>query len=335
VPIHVSETAPGVHRLVLPLGVHGLDTVNCWVLAGGDGLTLVDPGVHRPEPEHDHGLAQIDAGLRTLGRTLRDVRRVLVTHAHIDHYGMAGRLLAETGAQLLMHAATDLDCEKYRHPDTAVARRRDLLTDHGMTGTDRETVASGLRDWLPYLHSVVEAGVRLRGGERLDGGSREWEVVHTPGHSAGHVCLWSGTDGLLLSGDHLLPGVSPPVTFERGFDENPLASYLRSLEAVRDLGPELVLPGHGRPFRDVARRISAIAYGKTRRVERIFDALAARPQSVTELTALIRAEMLGYQQHLAIAETLANLAYLRHQGRVERRIRASGDYEWCAVEAAG
>ena len=82
-----------------------------------------------------------------------------------------------------MHALTDLDCEKYRHPDTAVARRRDTYADHGLPPTDEAAVAHELRNWLPYLHSVVEAPTRLRGGEHLPIGGRAWEVVHTPGHS--------------------------------------------------------------------------------------------------------------------------------------------------------
>jgi glyoxylase-like metal-dependent hydrolase (beta-lactamase superfamily II) len=94
----------------------------------------------------------------------------------------------------------------------------------------------------------VEASTRLKGGERFAVGGRTLEMLHTPGHSLGHICLHSPDDGLLFSGDHLLSGVTPSVTFERGFDANPLASYLDSLRLVAELGPRLVLPGHGQPF---------------------------------------------------------------------------------------
>ena len=125
------------------------------------------------------------------GYELRDVSRILVTHAHIDHYGLGGRLMELTGAELLMHAMTDLDCEKYRHPDTARARRRDTYADHGVSEAERMDLADYLTRWLPYLHSVVEASRRLRGGEQLEIGGDTWDVVHTPGHSLGHVCLCS------------------------------------------------------------------------------------------------------------------------------------------------
>jgi Metallo-beta-lactamase superfamily len=90
------------------------------------------------------------------------------------------------------------------------------------------------------------------------------EVIHTPGHSPGHVCLWSAADRILLSGDHLLPKIASPVTFERGFERDPMSSYLDSLRRVAALGPALVLPGHGEPFPDGARRAAAVERTKRR-----------------------------------------------------------------------
>jgi glyoxylase-like metal-dependent hydrolase (beta-lactamase superfamily II) len=143
------------------------------------------------------------------------VSRIVVTHAHIDHYGLAGRLMELTGAELAMHTHTDLDCEKYRHPDTARARRRDTYADHGVSEAERTDLAEHLIRWMPYLHSVVEASRRLRGGEEMVVGEDRWEVVHTPGHSLGHVCLWSPAHRVLLSGDHLLPAITPASTARR------------------------------------------------------------------------------------------------------------------------
>lgn len=274
--VDVSREADGVTRLALPIGVHGIETVNAYALADGDHVTLVDCGVWRADPVDD-GLAALRRGLRAAGYEPVDVSRIIVTHAHIDHYGLSGRLMELTGAQLWMHALTDLDCEKYRHPDTAMARRRDTYSDHGLPEAELETVAYGLEDWMPYLHSVVEASTRLRGGERIGIGGRDWHVVHTPGHSVGHICLWSPELGIVLSGDHLLPGVTPPVTFERGFDADPLRSYLESLERIESLRPALVLPGHGKPFGDAPRRIEAIVRSKMRRLAAIRQAIGDRP----------------------------------------------------------
>ena len=321
----------GVTRLPLPVGLHGIATVNAYVLADGANVTLVDCGVWRADPADD-GLGALQQGLRTAGYELADVSRIVITHAHIDHYGLAGRLMELTGAQLWMHALTDLDCEKYRHPDTAIARRRDTYTDHGLPAAELPAVAHGLRDWMPYLYSVVEASTRLQGGEKIAIGGRDWEVVHTPGHSTGHLCLWSPDLEVVLSGDHLLPGVTPPVTFERGFDADPLRSYLDSLRRIEALRPAQVLPGHGNPFGEVQRRIEAILRNKLRRLNAIRQAIEDGPVTVVEIADRVFTRvMLQHQRSFALAETLAHIAYLRHDGVVERRIRPDGVYEWYAT----
>ncbi|HXV93638.1 MAG TPA: MBL fold metallo-hydrolase [Pseudonocardia sp.] len=318
----------GVTRVALPVGVSAVDSVNMHVLADGDRATLVDCGVWRPDLP-DGGLAAVEAGLERAGYALRDVSRIVVTHAHIDHYGLAGRLMELTGAELAMHTFTDLDCEKYRHPDTARARRRDTYADHGVPEAERTDLADHLTRWMPYLYSVVEASRRLRGGEELRIGGDRWEVVHTPGHSLGHVCLFSPARGVLLSGDHLLPAITPPVTFERGFDADPLRSYLDSLRSIAARGPRLVLPGHGRPFGDAVGRIDAIVRNKMRRLVSIRRAIEERPSTVTELAdRLVVKAVLAHQRQLAINETLAHIAFLRWSGLIERRIRPDGIYEW-------
>ncbi|GEL18852.1 MBL fold metallo-hydrolase [Pseudonocardia asaccharolytica] len=329
-----SDPVAGLTRVALPVGVNAVESVNMHVLTDGDRVTIVDCGVWRPDLP-DGGLDAVEAGLERAGYALRDVSRIVVTHAHIDHYGLAGRLMELTGAELQMHTMTDLDCEKYRHPDTARARRRDTYADHGVSETERTDLADHLTRWMPYLHTVVEASRRLRGGEQLAIGADRWEVVHTPGHSLGHVCLWSQARRVLLSGDHLLPSITPPVTFERGFDADPLRSYLDSLRRVAERGPEHVYPGHGRPFGDAVGRIEAILRNKIRRLEKIRRAIQERPSSVTELAdRLVAKAILAHQRQLALNETLAHIAYLRWSGLVERRARPDGVYEWYSTSDA-
>ena len=331
-PAH-QQAADGVTRVPLPVGLHGVESVNVYVLADHDRVTLVDAGVWRADGD---GLPTLERGLNQAGYALRDVSRIVVTHAHIDHYGLAGRLLELTGAELWMHTMTDLDCEKYRHPDTAMARRRDMYADHGLTSKEQDQIGDSLARWMPYLHSVVEPSKRLRGGERFRTGGHEWEVLHTPGHSYGHICLWSDEQRVLFSGDHLLPGVSPPVTFERGFEPDPLGSYLASLELIASREPRLVLPGHGRPFADARRRIDAIERTKARRLAAVRELIEERSSTVTAIAdRLFPKAILDYQRNYALSETLAHVARLRWSGVVERRTRPDGVYEWYAVHPPG
>lgn len=326
--LHGHVQADGIGVAAMPIGVNHIETVNVYIIEDGDSVTLVDCGMWRPG-EPDAGLTVLRDALNVRGYVLEDISRIIVTHAHIDHYGMAGRLMELTGAELFMHAMTDLDCEKYRHPATAQARKRDTYSDHGVAEGEMASFADTLVEWLPYLHSVVEASTRMHGGEVIDIGARQWQVLHTPGHSLGHICLWSPTDKLLFSGDHLLPAVTPPVTFERGFDKDPLRSYLESLKLVAEHDPALVMPGHGRPFADGRRRVDAILRNKQRRLDAIHAMIRSRPCTVREIADNhVAKTLLKFQRNLAMAETLAHLAYLRWQGLIERRTRENGVYEW-------
>ncbi len=324
----------GIGLATMPIGINHIESVNVYVVEDGDSVALVDCGIWHPA-EPDDGLSVLRHALDSRGYALEDISRIFVTHAHIDHYGMAGRLMELTGAELLMHALTDLDCEKYRHPETAQARKRDTYSDHGVAPADLPEFSDTLSAWMPYLHSVVEASTRLQGGEVVTIGERRWEILHTPGHSLGHICLWSDTDKLLFSGDHLLPAVTPPVTFERGFDKDPLRSYLASLKLVAERDPELVMPGHGRAFADGRRRVDAITRNKQRRLDAIHAMVRNRPSTVLEISeAQVAKTFLRFQRNMVMAETLAHLAYLRWQGLIERRTRPDGVYEWYSTEGA-
>jgi glyoxylase-like metal-dependent hydrolase (beta-lactamase superfamily II) len=335
--VEVAEVADGVFRLALPLGIHGVPTVSAYLLRGEDGDTLVDCGIAagvdggNPGPD---GTAAVSAALAAAGSTLERLERLVVTHAHIDHFGLAGEVVRRSGGELWMHRRTDLDLAKYADPDEAVDRRTLMLADHGLFGTELTASSEGLRDWMPVMPSVGRPSRLLDGGEHFSAGGRTWEVVHTPGHSPGHVCLWNADERLLCSGDHLLQVVSPPVTFERGFEPDPMGSYLQSLDRVRDLGPDLVLPGHGTPFRDGARRADAIAAGKRRRLTQVRDLVEDRPRTVAELTADLfgSAPLTGAQRHFVTAEILAYLAYHEARRVLRRTRRPDGVFLWSADE---
>ena len=153
--------------------------------------------------------------------------------------------------------------------------------------------------------------------------------MHTPGHSPGHICLWSAADRLLCSGDHLLQVASPPVTFERGFETDPMGSYLESLEAGRHARSGARAPGHGPPFRDGARRAASISRNKLRRLTQIREMVEARERTVTELTAeLFPTVTTGAQRHFAMAETLAYLAHHEVRDVLARGRRPDGVFVW-------
>ncbi|MGH2756177.1 MAG: MBL fold metallo-hydrolase [Actinomycetota bacterium] len=321
------EPAPGVFRLVLPLPFPGLDRVNAYLLADGTSSTLVDCGMHLPD-EPDGGWGELVAALAAAGSAPGDITRLVITHTHIDHYGLAARAVEETGCELWMHEASSRDLDAYRDPARGIAHLRELLTDHGV-GVDELDELTAFEDWTRFISGVIEPWRAVTGGERFSVGSREWEVVYTPGHAVSHICLWSASDRILISGDHLLPTITPHIDFERYGEEDPLGEFLDSLSRIERLDPALVLPGHGAPFENGAERARIVARHHDRRLGSILQVVRREPHTAQEITDEIFGEaLLHFQRRLALGEALAHLAYLRKRGEVERVESGGGTYRY-------
>jgi glyoxylase-like metal-dependent hydrolase (beta-lactamase superfamily II) len=312
------EPAPGVFRLNLPLPFEGLDRVNAYLLAGDDGLTFVDCGIYMPTDDRDHGWDDVREAFAACDARVENVTRLVVTHPHIDHYGMAGRVIEVTDCDLMMHPSSRFELEHLRDPEAAIEKLRAMLIAH-VTDEQEVDELTAFEDWRPFVHSVVDPTTAVEEGDSFEAGGRGWEVVHTPGHSPGHVCLFARASGLLISGDHLLPSITPHIDFRRWEDEDPLGDYLESLGKVEALKPALVLPGHGRPFDDGAERARAIARHHDRRLGAILQVIRSHPHTAAEITdEIFGSTLLNFQKRLALGEALAHLAYLRHRGEVER-----------------
>lgn len=326
------EPANGVFRLVLPLPFPGLDTVNAYLLADESGSTLVDCGIYVPDAERDHGWDDVVDALAAADHSPADIRRLVVTHPHIDHYGMAGRLVEKTGCELWMHRLARSEIEIYRDPEAGRARLRELLTDHGV-GEDELDELSAFEDWRPFVSSVVEATRWVEDAVRFDVGGRTWQIVHTPGHAHSHICLWAGDDRTLISGDHLLPTITPHIDYERQGEEDPLGDFLESLARVEELDPALVLPGHGRPFAEGAERARIIARHHDRRLGAIVQVIRREPKTASEITdEIFGSTLLHFQKRMALGEALAHLAYLLKQGEIERVEGPGGTFLYKKVD---
>ncbi len=305
-------------RLSLPLPFPGLDRVNAYLLRDDDGDTLVDCGIYFPDDEHAHGWDDLVTALQAPDSAPGNVRRLVVTHPHIDHYGMAGRLVEEVGCELWMHAASTDDLELYRDPEGVAAGLRKMFADHGVEPEVLDELTA-YEDWRPFVSAIVEPTTPVRDGDEFACGGRTWTVIHTPGHSHAHICLFEPQSRTLMSGDHLLGSITPHIDFKRGEDEDPLGDFLRSLNKVEELEPALVLPGHGRPFEDGAERARAIQRHHDRRLGSILQVIRKAPHTASEITdEIFTGELLNFQRRLALGEALAHLAYLRRNGEIER-----------------
>lgn len=283
---------------------------NIYILIAGDYVALIDTGSGMGESD-----VQLNAGLEELrdgwGERVgwRDIRRVVVTHAHIDHYGGLSFVRAQTAAPVAVH---ELDRRVLtNHEERLVLASRalsDFLRRAGVSETSH-TSLMGMYGWSKGVFRSVEVETALRDGDLLDD---ILLVHHTPGHCPGQVCLQIGD--VLLSADHVLPHTSPHLAPESITPSTGLEHYLQSLRKIAAVpGIRLALGGHEPPIDDLYARIAQIEQLHQRRLEGILDA-CAEPHTINELSRLIYADVHGYDILLALTKVGALVEYLDQRG---------------------
>lgn len=302
----------GIVRLTLPIPF-GPRRVNCYLLDDGAGFTLVDTGVHTAEAR-----AALTEQLAALGIAPVQVRHVLLTHYHVDHSGQAFRLRDRPEVEVALHPADLPLLDNFGEDrDGRLAPLLDLLESLGMPPQAREEAAAGVR-WLRALAQPAPVSRTLEGGELIEAGGRRWEVVPTPGHTPGHICLLDAS-GVLLGGDLLMDGELPYVGLFPGGDPDPVATLLQSLERLRATRARRCLPGHGPPIEDLPGRLAKTASALEAECERAAALLCPEPESPW---ALLQRWAPGpaspFQRHAELLALGARLEHLAARGRAER-----------------
>lgn len=323
----VEEVRPGIWSVPVPMLGNPLRYSYCHVLLDGRRALVVDPGW--PADEAWDVLA---GGLRTAGSSVDEVDGVLVTHAHHDHYGLAPRLHHASGAWVALGAAdVPLLLPDDSRPSDVLAERQRWLAREG--GVDHATAVSAAGDPTTVAVSLVShlPDRRLNGGEVVEFGRFRIEAVATPGHSPGHVVFLESTEGLLLSGDHVLPRITPNISAFVGHGRSTLHDYLDSLERVAALDVDEVLPGHEWRFGDLTGRVGEIrAHHEERLVELVAhldDEMSAWDLSHRLSWARPWDDLSPFSRRAALGETLAHLHLLEARGQV-RLLEHAGGWRW-------
>lgn len=326
------EVAPGVlwMRLAMPMA---LDHINVYAVRDGDGWALVDTGLNlavtRAEWE-----ALLAGPLQGLLAT-----RVICTHMHPDHIGLAGWLCERFQAPLAM-SRLEYVTARMLLADTGRPAPESGAVFYRAAGWDEEQLESYRRDFGQFGRAVapMPAGyVRMREGDRLSLGDADWRVVVGEGHSPEHVCLWREADGVVLGGDQILPKISSNVSvWPTEPDADPLGDWLASLERMKTVLPyeALVLPSHGEPFRGVQVRLETLLRGHRTALRRLERALAAPKRAVDVFPALFARPVGDGVRGMATGEAVAHLNHLRRQGRAER-VRDADGVDWWSATAKG
>lgn len=240
----------GVWRLRLPLPWPGVPHGNAWVLAAGDGLVLVDTGMGGK-----NGLRNFELALAQVGFSVEQISLVVCTHAHSDHYGLAAPITAATGAELWMHPAWEHIRLMADDPEAALEQRLEVARQSGVPVVGLERYRERSEDSETGIDGIRSPDRDLLPGVEVETDHGAWRVHETPGHAPSHVVLHQPESNLMLTGDHLLGRTV--LFFDYGHTADPVGEFLNSLDAIEPLGPNLCLPGHGRPFRDPEVKIAA------------------------------------------------------------------------------
>ncbi|MFN2289900.1 MAG: MBL fold metallo-hydrolase [Anaerolineae bacterium] len=295
--------------------------------APGEPITLLDTG-----PRTAEGRSALASALALLGHRVADLERIVISHAHADHFGLAAELEAASGAEVWSHPwnVTALaDYESDRAQRTAFYA--DLLRRAAVPVEVMTMVGGATRGVNRYAAPVAVART-VKEGDRLPLAGDTWQVLHTPGHAAGLICLYEPERGVLLSSDHLLadissnPVVEPPPPGHRQRLRS-LALYRASLQRVAELEISLALPSHGPPIRDVAGLVQQRLRFHDRRVEHVAAALRNGGGTTWQVTLALFPNRSPLDTFLAVSEVIGHLDVMEMEGRVVRE-EAGGVDRW-------
>ena len=316
----IIALADGVGWARLPVP-GSLRHINVWLLDDGDGVTIVDTGLDIP-PSREAWESLFAGPLDG-----RRVTRIVCTHFHPDHLGLAGWLCERFGVRLWMTR------DEWLFARMLTADRRDAPPAEAIAywraaGWEEERIegerAKGWGRFSSLVSPVPVSFIRIQDGETLAIGSRQWQVVVGNGHCPEHACLVDQEDGLIIAGDQVLPRITSNVSLSLSEPEaDPLGDWLSSIAKLRELPDTLlVLPSHGEPFTGLHARLDALAYGHRDRLDALHAHLGEAPRRSVDCFSILFGRAIDDSIiGLATGEAMAHLRRLEVEGRAKRDVR--------------
>lgn len=308
-----------IHTITLPVP-WDLKSVNAHLVELDEGYMLIDSGVGTKEC-----FQVLSSALDDLGAKWQDIRVFLLTHYHPDHIGLSWKILELCAPRLIMHRA-DLDYLAKLAEANGVPGYGDAMRIAGVPGDLAVEIEQALRGNRPMFRTHHPHQI-LEGGETLEIRGGTLQVIWTPGHTPGHVCLYSPEIRTLISGDHLLEKITPNIAWHPG--EDMLAKFLDSLDLLRPYEIDVVIPSHGPRFEDHRAVIASTAEHHEKRCRAILQHIKQSPMTAHELVLVLwRRKLSPFHHHFAVFEILAHLEYMARRGRVSSQTTPDGALAW-------
>ena len=303
-----------LYQIVIPTPFK-VGPVNCYVTRTAP-ITLIDTGT-----KWDESRCALQAELAELSLKIEDVQRIIITHAHADHYGQAAEIAQASGAEVWTHRHNRAMLQAY---ETIHTQRdefyRQLMMEAGVPLEQRQRVADSRRSGNRYAEAVnidrtLEEGAEIKLADRV------WRVYHTPGHAGGLICLFDPRSRILLSNDHLLRDISSNPVVEPDPDGGPrphrLVQYIQHMQRMADLQPSVAWTGHGHEIHGVHKTVRQRLHFHERRAQRILDLIGTEEHSAYQIAEPLFGRLDGIDSFLALSETIGHLDWLDEQGRIE------------------
>lgn len=322
----ITKIADDIVQVQIPLP-YALNIVNCYLLRESDGWTLVDTGLNTADAR-----SQWKSAMNALGIKPTEIKKIVLTHMHPDHYGMAGwwQRLTESPIPLSIPEREQRQMRIfYERRNTRLYHQ--WLLDCGMDEASVENLEGALystRD-LTQPHPLEQELLPPEMTVRM--GAREFRAIHAPGHSDGQMIFYDAADRLMICGDHVLMRITPNIGVWPHTEPNPLGRFLGSLSELAALDVRLALPGHKWLITDWRGRIAELIAHHQARLERTQEALADGARTVLEVAARLfdLDRLTPHEWRFALAETLAHLEFLREQGKAaSNHGNKNGATEW-------
>jgi glyoxylase-like metal-dependent hydrolase (beta-lactamase superfamily II) len=319
----VNEIVTGIYQLQIPIPNNPLGNTNVYLVKGDDRHLLIDAGYGNIE-----AFQSLNDQLTEIGVDPADISQIVVTHAHFDHYGLTDRLRQVSRAKIALHyLEKNLLTQRQTNVVEFLRQTEQWFHAAGVPANELPTPPTAPAGTSSFATPPLP-DIDLRSGDEISAANYNFQVIWTPGHSPGHICLYEPDKKLLFAGDHVLPVITPHISLQPLSNTNPLADFINSLNEVKQLAVNLVLPAHEHIYTDLPKRVEEIILHHELRNLEILEAMKTESKTAYQISTQVTwmptlggvsfQDLAPWDRRMAVSETLAHLEAMRVDSRISQ-----------------